>query len=291
MAPKNLAEIACLDALRALETSSISHTNKDSPLIRLAGSKRRKLESCQDDNEPIFRGASIQTVLSQLLLNALCNAQSIKKRLVEGSKRHIPISGGPEVVSLFSQSDMLLLRGVAGALSILLSLRSNLRGSGLSFRSTEKVIPCLFDCVKCVSEVLVRQKSESDKLMYVEPKLFNAILSSIVTVGLHAWRVQNGTENLAAREALSYCAIVTLPMIDYDKTIELEESESSMMIAKANTTRLCGGICCRLASMFGVIKRPYSDICLCRLTDESDECLTADCGAFTFDDILPLQCR
>ena len=140
---------------------------------------------------------------------------------------------------------------------------------------------------------MVQQKSD-DKLTYVELRLFQSTLLSIVAVGLHADRALKGsiTKHLSAREAISYSAISTLPLLEFGRCCQLDVNVSSEMIAKANTNMLCGGICCRLASLVGTIAKPsYVDICLCGIINKTSPRLENEYGAFAFDDALSLQRR
>ncbi|KAL7553491.1 hypothetical protein ACHAWF_016768 [Thalassiosira exigua] len=299
---ESLVETACSNALRALESSEPgddglrSDSRGDSIPLRL-GSKRRKLERRQRVAEPLPPNPSIQSAFAHAISDALIAGRNIEARLAEGTTPHIPMSGGPEVVSALSESDVLLLRSVAGCLRILLSLQSQpkLRDSGADLSSnTNEVTSRLFQCVQCVSDVMVRKKSKDDKLLYFEPTLKSSALSSVVSVGLHACRVQNGTEpanHSAAREAISACALAALPTDDDDRCVQPEESASARLATKTNATnRFCGGICSRLA-LVGGIEMPHSDLCLCRLGSGGHRRISAECGGFTFDEALPLPCR
>ena len=292
----DLVETACLYAVGSLEdrdpTIDINNSNNnrdDSPLVRL-GSKRRKIDSCQDDKRHIFLNAPIQSAFCQEILDVLDDAQNMMSRLTNTGNEQS--CGELELISLVSESEIETLRGVTGALRVLLSLRSKIRDNDIRLRYTTKVIASMFECTKTMSEILVQQKSD-DQLVYADPKLLHSALSSIVAVGLHTCRVSKGLTSkklMAAREAISYCAISAISSIELYHVCQLDDSMSSEMTVPSNTKRLCEGTCCRLISMIGATARPHLDICLCGLTNESDY-VEEEFEAFTFDDIMPLQCR
>jgi hypothetical protein len=263
---------------------------QDSHMVRL-GSKRRKLVSCEEGKE-VRLTSSIESAFAHAISDALADARDIMKNCAEGNERQISSSGGAEIVVLVSESDVPLLRSVAGVLRILMSLRnavSQNHEAGQIF--ADKTIARLFDAVEFMSGKLVQQKCHG-KLVHFEPKLLYDTVSSIVSVGLHACREgKNSVTALSAREAMSHCALSTLPMIEFGLSCELRDDQCTRQMTKVKRSRLCGGICCRLASMIGAIARPSLEVCLCGLVYESNGRLADECGAFVLDDSLPLQCR
>ena len=290
---KNVVEDACSGALGVFKTNDLGSSSEMSDrsvaLARL-GNKRRKLETSPDDKEGVSESGSIQSTLINWITSTLISAQDIKARLVEGNKNDSPLGGGPEVMSLFCESDVCYLRGVAGCLRTLLSIRSHV-DVGVSHESTGGVISQLFQCVKSVSEVLARQKTEDGKLIRLESDLLYSVLSLLVGVGLHACRLKGrlSEENRAARESLSHCALATVAIIGNDQVIE--HGNDPPRVAATERANFCESRCYCLASMFGSVKAPASDTCLCRLTGESNRRLSSECGAFLFDATLPLQSR
>jgi hypothetical protein len=290
---KDLLETTCSRALGSFtplgreDTELPITTHKDSSMLRL-GSKRRKLISCKDGKEE-YLTSSIESAFAHAISDALADARDIMKNCSE--EYTLPISPGAELVTLVSESDVNLLRSVAGALRILMSLQCGVpkyHESCLIF--TDATNAHLFDAIEFMSMKLVRQKSNG-KLVRIEPKLLYDATSLIVSTGLHACRVGlKSTTSSSSREAMTSCALSTLPMIESDLSCELRDDECPGMITKVKNSRLCRG-CCRLASMFGAIAVPYSEVCLCGFIGESNCSLAKSWGDFVLDNTLPLQCR
>jgi hypothetical protein len=239
----------------------------------------------------------MESAFAHAVSDALCDARGIAAGRARVDEGCIPVGGGPDMISLVVDTDARMLRGAAGVLRLLLSLRGRTTtttsadgGEIGPRRRTDEAISRLFRSVQFVSENLVRQRSEG-MLVHVEPDVLRAALSSIVAVGLHACRELRESASIdysSAREAISHCAISTLQMLDLARAYEVDDDECSRMMARADTRGLCDGMCCRLASMVGAIARPYSDICLCGLIRESSGRLADE---FYVEDILPLSCR
>jgi len=280
---EDLVETACSNALSSIEGDidpTSDNLNKDSPLIRL-GTKRRKIESSQEGKGSISPSASIQSAFTHAVADALDDTQRTLSRLTEGSKR---TSSSDGCISLVSESETHLLRSVAGTLRVLLSLCGKTNGNSF----TDNVITRLFECVTAVCGVLVKQKSD-DKLVHVESRLFRSVVSFVVAVGLHACRALKGTStnHLSAREAISYCALSAVPLIEFDRGCQIDGSMSSNILLEANKNDMGGGICSRLVELIGASAKG-ADISLCGLTcDGSGD----ECDTFVFDEITPLQCR
>jgi hypothetical protein len=272
---EDIVETSCSCAL--ISDDSPIDKKSDESLIALHGSKRRKLNK-EDMLEPCPVGTSLQSALTHAISYALLARRRILARRDTHDEERITIGNGPEVILLVNKEDVLQLRCVTGCLRLLLSLR----GDGRSRPRTDEAISRLFTCVQFVSENLIRQRIDN-KLVHVEPDVLRAVLALIVKIGLHACRLPHilMSEHSSAREAISHCAISALQMSNFDDmACEINDDECSMMISKANASRLCSGKCCRLMSMVGAMARLYVDnVCLCGTDD------------FISDDILPLSCR
>lgn len=280
-----LLENACSVALGVIKPGG--HT--DLHMVRL-GSKRRKLK-LHEVGRGIGLSSSIESVFEHAVAHALRDANDLMNKFTEGNNQESHASGGTAVISLVSEPEIDCLRGVAGALRILLSLRKDMMGIEPSPSFTDKTIAIFFDSVEFVCEKLVQQKRDG-KLVYIEPNLLYDAVSSIVNIGLHACRGRKSSvANSSAGEAMTNFAFSTLSMIEFGPLCKLRNDASSKMITMANRSKLCGGICCRLASMIGAIARPYSTVCLCGLVGESTSRLAEECGQFVLDVTLPLQCR
>ena len=171
-----------------------------------------------------------------------------------------------------SDSDLPMLRSVAGVLRILMSLRNE--PDGQTF--VDKAIARLYTAIEFISVKIVQQKSHGN-LVHVEPKLLYNAVSSVVSVGLHACRGEESSiTSSSARKAMSNCALSTLSMVEFSLTHELRGG--------GTRSRLCGRICWRIASMVGrTITKPFSEVCLCGFVDAPN--------TRVIDDILPLYCR
>ena len=272
---EDLVETSCSRAL--VSDDAPNDKKSDESLIALQGSKRRKLNK-EDMLEPCPVGATPQSALTHAISYALLARRRILARRDTHDEERITIGNGPEVILLVNKEDVLQLRCVSGCLRLLLSLR----GDGRSRPRTDEAISRLFTCVQFVSENLIRQRIDN-KLVHVEPDVLRAVLALIISIGLHTCHLPHilMSEHSSAREAISHCAISALQMSNFDDmACEINDDECSMMISKANASRLCSGKCCRLMSMVGAMARPYADnVCLCGTDD------------FIFDDILPLACR
>jgi len=303
----DLVETACSYAIVASESrlgrddggeaaTAEDENAADSTTTVRSGIKRRRLERLEEGDEwgPRPGASSMESAFAHAVSDALCDAQRIAARRARVDEGRIPIVGGPDMISLVVDTDARMLKGVAGVLRLLLSLRSRTTTTDGSetgpWRRTDEAISRLFRSVQFVSENLVRQRSEG-MLVHVEPKVLRSALSSILAVGFHACRELRESASidyLSAREAISRCAITTLQTLDLDRAYEVKDDECSRMMTRANTRGLCDGVCCRLASMVGAIARPSSDICLCGLIRESSGHLADE---FYVEDILPLSCR
>jgi len=272
---EDLVETSCSCAL--VSDDAPNDKKSDESLIALQGSKRRKLNK-EDMLEPCPVGATLQSALTHAISYALLARRRILARRDTHDEERITIGNGPEVILLVNKEDVLQLRCVTGCLRLLLSLR----GDGRSRPRTDEAISRLFTCVQFVSENLIRQRIDN-KLVHVEPDVLRSVLALIISIGLHTCHLPHilMSEHSSAREAISHCAISALQMSNFDDmACEINDDECSMMISKANASRLCSGKCCRLMSMVGAMARPYADnVCLCGTDD------------FIFDDILPLACR
>lgn len=272
---EDLVETSCSCAL--ISDDAPNDKKSDESLIALQGSKRRKLNK-EDMLEPCPVGTSLQSALTHAISYTLLARRRILGRRDTHGEERITIGNGPEVILLVNKEDVLQLRCVTGCLRLLLSLR----GDGRSRPRTDEAISRLFACVQFVSENLIRQRIDN-KLVHVEPDVLLAVLALIVKIGLHSCHLPHilMSEHSSAREAISHCAISALQMSNFDDmACEINDDECSMMISKANASRVCSGKCCRLVSMVGALARPYvHNVCLCGTDD------------FIFDDILPLSCR
>ncbi len=290
---KDLLETSCSRALGAFtpldrEDAELPIiTQKNSSMLRL-GSKRRKLISCEDGKEACLT-SSIESAFAHAISDALADARDIMKNCSEDNASPISTSGGAELVTLVSESDVHLLRSVVGVLRILMSLQCGVPKYHES--CLDETNARLFEAIEFMSMKLVRQKSNC-KLVRIEPKLLYDATSLIVSTGLHACREGlSATTSSSVRKAMTNCALSTLPMIESGLSRELRDDESPGMITKVNNSRLCRGMCCRLASMFGAIAVPYSEVCLCGFVGKSNFSLAKSWGDFVVDKTLPLQCR
>jgi hypothetical protein len=94
------------------------------------------------------------------------------------------------------------------------------------------------------------------------------------------------------RESITYCVMATLPLVNFNDSVELDDDVALALWTKTESKAYCQELCCHLCSVIGVTSMSPSDICLCRLVrDTSNLRISRECGAFLVDDVLPLRCR
>ena len=217
---ENDVENSCSNALIAIEVNDQMDTDVDEETksIRL-GNKRRRIQDVSNSvaavNVAESCNFSIQASFSHAIANALHNADVIAKKVNEQK------SIGSNVISLLSESDIILLRSVTSILRILCSLR--IQGdSKLTFRYTDEVIASLFRCIETICDALANPKCESGHVQYVEKHLVPLALSLVVNVGLHVCQLPNQEDaellRLPARETMSNCALASLSLIAEDQS-------------------------------------------------------------------------
>jgi hypothetical protein len=274
----------------------IGDANVDGQSRSLAqvGRKRRRL---LDDNPRFslrteFRGSSIYATLVHFVTDAVTKADdlisSVERRLKMNSSRE-----GPKVVSLITVEDMPKLSSVSGLIRILMSLRSAMSSSATD-DSIENAIGHLFVCLQHFSNILASHEKDGG-ICHIELRILRRSLSLIASVGHHAYRVEktpNQPNNYLEREAITYCVMATLPLVNFNDSVELDDDVALALWTKAESKAYCQELCCHLCSVIGVTSMSPSDICLCGLVrDTSNLRISRECGAFLVDDVLPLSCR
>lgn len=271
-----------------------ANVDDQSKLLVQAGRKRRRL---LDDNPCVslrteFRGASIYATLVHFIKEAVTKADdlisSVEKRLEMHSSRD-----GPKVVSLITVEDLPKLSFVSGLIRILMSLRSAMSSSAAD-DSIENAIGHLFVCLQNFSNVLASHEKNGG-ICHIEPRILLRSLSLIASVGHHAYRVEttpNQPKNYSERESITYCVMATLPLVNFNDSVELDDDVALDLWTKTESKAYCQKLCCHLCSVIGVTSMSPSDICLCRLVrDTSNLRISRECGAFLVDDVLPLSFR
>ena len=312
--PSYLVENACrlsLDYFDSTNSVDGEGRREDYNDFLKLGSKRRRLRNSlvkndhmDIDDETGYQhlrqspsdDTSVLSALIHSIIDALAASQHIIKQIDENGANRTEDIEGPKVVSLISDQDMIVFRGVAGTLRILLSVCKTHWANMSETSPVGGVVKHLFRCVQTVSDMLTNQKCENGDLCYLEPQVLKEALETIVSVGLHSCRVSGNSteqdvENLLPRESISNCAIAALSLFDDDQIIEPDDCKSTSMIPHSNRKRYCRNMCSRLCSAIGLFSRQYAGICLCRLAGVPNKRLARECEDFTFDDTLPLKSR
>lgn len=287
----NLVELACLNALTGIATTSYASDEHTSPSLRL-GTKRRKLQSshAQDNVGSICCDPTIFSAFVHAIQNALVKANMITSK-AGNSREQQRSDGTPEVESLITNADVDSLCEVSGALRVLLSLCFIQGDVVVDDGSLIDVIQQLFGCFKFISGLLVHPMNRNGNLVHVEPKILRRVLSVMTDVGYHACKqpIAANTAIQSAKEAMSHCLVEALHLLREDQDRELDEDER--VAERATSNVYCHEMCIRLCSVFGSDKTMSSDLCLCRLTNNANEGLAREMREFVFQDVVPLQTR
>eukprot|EP00804_Cyclotella_cryptica_P008905 CCRYP_012021-RA/>CCRYP_012021-RA protein AED:0.02 eAED:0.02 QI:94/1/1/1/0.87/0.88/9/625/3358 len=258
------------------------------------GRKRRRLlhDSPRNSLRTEVQGASIYAALFLFVKDGVRKADELISA-VDGRLKLHSTSEGPKVISLITAEDLPKLYSVSGLIRILMSLRSAI--SSLSAVSTVEIaIGRLFLCLQNVCNILSSHE-KAGGICHIEASILRRSLSLIACVGHHAYRVEKmpmKSSYYSERESITHCVMTSLPLIDANDVVELDDDSAFDLWTKPGSSAYCKKVCSHLCSVLGSKYVSSSDVCLCRLIrDTSNPRISRECGAFLLDDVVPLSGR